>query len=55
MSKPVTSTKVATKGVDEAAGSAPIFLSNKGNIDPISDPQSTTPIREKPTTVAILK
>ena len=52
---PVTSTKVATNGVDEAAGSAPKRFNIKGNIEPIKEPHNTTPISEMPTTAAIRK
>ena len=42
---PVTSTIVATKGADAAAGSNPMRRNTKGNIAPMSAPKSTTPIR----------
>lgn len=47
MINPVTSTNVATKGADDDAGSAPNLFNNIGNILPMSDAQSTTPIREQ--------
>ena len=53
MINPVTSTRVATKGVDDTAGSAPNFLSSNGSMEPISVPHNTTPIREHPTTSPI--
>ena len=43
MTNPVTSTMVATKGADEVAGSAPIFFSSSGNIEPDSVPYKTIP------------
>lgn len=46
---PVTSTSVATKGVEEAAGSAPILLRNKGSMEPIKVPHITIPTNEQPT------
>ena len=44
----VTSTKVATKGAEDTAGSAPNLLSTMGNIDPVMVPQITTPKMVKP-------
>ena len=52
MIKPVTSTKVATNGAEEAAGSNPILRRKKGSIDPESVPQMTTPTNENPTVIA---
>ena len=37
----VTSTKVATKGAEDTAGSAPNFLSTIGNIEPVIVPHIT--------------
>lgn len=51
---PVTSTNVATKGVEDAAGSAPSFFNSSGNIEPIKVPHNTTPINEQPTVNPIL-
>ncbi len=53
ISSPVTSTNVATKGVEEAAGSAPNLFKMSGSIDPINEPHNTIPINEKPTVNAI--
>lgn len=50
---PVTSTSVATKGAEEAAGSSFIFFKNKGNIDPTKLPQSTMPSIDIETVLAI--
>ena len=44
---PVTSTRVATKGADEAAGSSFIFFKMMGSIEPIRLPHNTIPINEK--------
>src|ERR1051326_4521118 len=49
ITRPVTSTSVATKGADEVAGSAPTRRRTNGNIDPEREPQSTTPTSAKPT------
>ena len=49
MINPVTSTKVATKGADDVAGSAPSFFSSNGSIEPDNDPHKTIPIRDAPT------
>ena len=46
MISPVTSTKVATKGADEVAGSNPSHLSTKGSIEPESVPHNTIPTSE---------
>ena len=43
MSKPVTSTNVATNGVEEAAGSAPNRFNKSGKVEPTNVPQRTTP------------
>lgn len=55
MMTPVTSTKVATKGADDTAGSAPSFFKAMGNIEPEMVPKRTTPMRENPTTKATRK
>ena len=52
MITPVTSTRVATNGAEETAGSAPNLLSTMGNMEPEMVPNMTTPIRETPTTMA---
>ena len=44
---PVTSERVATKGAEEVAGSAPAFLRINGSMAPEIVPQMTTPIKEK--------
>ena len=44
----VTSTKVATKGAEDTAGSAPSFLSTTGSIEPAIVPHTTTPKIVKP-------
>ena len=49
----VTSTKVATKGAEDTAGSAPNFLSTMGNMDPVMVPQITTPKMVNPMVKAI--
>jgi hypothetical protein len=49
MINPVTSTKVATNGAEEVAGSSFNFLRIKGTIEPESVPQSTIITRETPT------
>src|SRR3989339_913374 len=48
---PVTSTKVATNGAEEVAGSSPNFLIIIGSIEPRIAPQATTPSREIETAV----
>lgn len=53
MINPVTSTKVATKGAEDVAGSAPKRFNINGNIEPDKDPQSTTPTKATPTVSAI--
>jgi len=53
---PVTSTRVATKGADDVAGSKPRRFRQNGRSAPHKDPQSTTPTSERPTvspTVAV--
>ena len=45
----VTSTKVATKGAEEVAGSSPTFFNRKGNNEPESVPHRTIPTIENPT------
>jgi len=55
MITPVTSTRVATNGAEETAGSAPNLLSTMGNMEPEMVPNMTTPIRETPTTMATRK
>ena len=52
MINPVTSTSVATKGAEEAAGSAPNFFNTNGNMEPENVPHITTPINEKNTVIA---
>ena len=47
MINPVTSTKVATNGAEEAAGSSLSFFKNIGIIAPFSVPHITIPINEK--------
>ena len=47
ITKPVTSTNVATKGADEVAGSKLSFFKKIGINEPLSVPQSTIPIKEK--------
>ena len=54
ISRPVTSTSVATKGADEVAGSAPSFFRNMGSMEPVIVPHNTTPISEKPTVRPIM-
>ncbi len=44
---PVTSTNVATKGAEDAAGSSFKRFNSIGNIEPIKLPQSTMPIKEQ--------
>src|SRR6266496_2607575 len=52
MINPVTSTSVATKVVEEVAGSAPKRRKANGSMDPESEPQSTTPTSARPTVSA---
>src|SRR5215471_15172785 len=52
MIRPVTSTRVATKGADDVAGSKPNRRSKKGSIDPAIVPHKTMPIRATPTVSA---
>src|SRR6266480_2087858 len=52
MINPVTSTSVATNGAEDVAGSAPTRLKTNGNIEPESEPQSTTPTSARPTVIA---
>ena len=54
MISPVTSTKVATNGADDVAGSKPSFFNNKGSMEPASDPHKTIPINVKPTVKATI-
>ena len=54
MIMPVTSTKVATNGADEVAGSNFKLFKMIGSIDPIRLPQRTIPVSEKKITVATL-
>ncbi len=49
MISPVTSTKVATNGAEEVAGSSFNFFKTNGIIDPDKVPQSTMAIRETET------
>lgn len=53
MIKPVTSTRVATKGADAVAGSSPIFRNKKGMSDPERVPHRTINTREIETLLAI--
>ncbi len=46
MTRPVTSTKVATKGADEVAGSKPAARSKNGSMAPVTPPQTTTQAME---------
>ena len=52
MTRPVTSTSVATNGAELTAGSAPNLFKIRGSIDPVMVPQSTTPTRDTPTLIA---
>src|SRR5437660_3924163 len=52
MTRPVTSTSVATNGADEAAGSKPNRRNPKGSTEPIKVPQRTMPTNESPTVKA---
>lgn len=47
------STKVATNGAEETAGSNPKRFKISGNKEPMMFPQSTTPTSEVPTVKAI--
>src|ERR1044072_5317800 len=49
MMSPVTSTKVATKGADDVAGSSPHLRSTNGSIAPMIEPHITMPTRPTPT------
>ena len=49
MTKPVTSTSVATNGAEDVAGSSPNLLSIKGSIDPASVPHKTIPTKLRET------
>jgi hypothetical protein len=49
----VTSTKVATNGADETAGSAPNLFKTIGNMDPVMVPHITTPTKVNPMVLAI--
>ena len=49
----VTSTKVATKGAEDTAGSAPSLFNTMGNIDPVMVPKITTPKMVKPMVIPI--
>src|SRR6266487_2199291 len=53
MIRPVTSTRVATNGADEVAGSKPSRRSRIGRSDPISDPHHTTATSESDTVQAM--
>ncbi len=55
MIRPVTSTKVATNGVEEVAGSAPNRFNKSGSIEPIKVPHNTTPNKDMPIVNPILK
>src|SRR6185503_21169834 len=52
MIKPETSTRVATNGAEDAAGSNPSLRNKNGNIDPASVPHRTMPINARPTVIA---
>lgn len=45
MTRPVTSTSVATKGAEALAGSRPNLRSMKGSMEPAMVPKVTTPSR----------
>ena len=47
ITKPVTSTKVATSGAEEVAGSILNFFNTIGIIEPLNVPHITIPINEK--------
>ena len=47
---PVTSTKVATKGLEAIAGSAPRRLKTIGSMEPISVPHRQMPATARPIT-----
>lgn len=51
MTSPETSTSVATKGAEEAAGSNLSFFRIKGSIEPLRLPHSTIPIKLQATVV----
>ncbi len=44
ITKPLTSTSVATKGAEALAGSSRSFYSTKGSIEPAIEPKVTMPI-----------
>ena len=52
MTMPVTSTRVATKGAEDTAGSMPSRLRINGSMEPLRVPQSTTPMSEIHTVAA---
>ena len=52
MTRPVTSTRVATNGADALAGSNPCRRMTSGSIEAARVPQRTTPTRLTPTDVA---
>src|SRR5678809_1538675 len=52
MTRPVTSTRVATNGAEALAGSRPSLRRTNGNIEPAIVPKSTTPIKLAPTVAA---
>lgn len=45
MTKPSTSTKVATNGAEALAGSKPTRCKMKGSIEPMQDPKVTIPTK----------
>ena len=49
ITKPVTSTSVATKGADDVAGSSFSLFSIMGIIEPVSVPHKTMPITDSDT------
>ena len=49
ITRPVTSTSVATNGAEDEAGSAPNLFNSNGSMLPMSDDQRTTPTKEKQT------
>ena len=52
MTRPVTSTRVATNGAEALAGSKPSRLRMKGSIDPDSEPNVTMPTSAAPMVIA---
>ncbi len=52
MMTPVTSTRVATNGAEDVAGSNFNDFMRRGSIDPDIVPHKTTPTKDKPTQMA---